>query len=68
MAETVALEPHVFLGVDQAGEPLGIEFLEAREFLSFLSRLVSDFDGRTIVDLPDGLVAALKQSRQVAVA
>lgn len=66
--DTIELEPDVLLDVDAAGEPLGIEFLDAATLLPFLSRLAIDAKGRTILDLPEGLIAAVKRSRQAAVA
>ncbi len=68
VAEMVELELDLLLDVAEAGDPLGIEFLEASDLLLFLSRLSNDASGRTVLELPDGLIAALKQARPVAVA
>jgi uncharacterized protein YuzE len=37
-ARTVELEAGVYLDVDRGGRPLGLEFLDLRDFLTYLER------------------------------
>ena len=38
VAETVEIEETVYVDLDDAGQPLGLEFVSADEFLPFLER------------------------------
>lgn len=48
VARTAEIEEGVYLDVDREGRPLGLEFLDLRDFLSFLER----HDGR--IEVPQG--------------
>ena len=43
VADTVEIEQMVYVDVDDAGHPLGIEFVVASDFLQFLSRRGGEF-------------------------
>ena len=53
VVETVELEHFVNLDLDDAGEPVGIEFVSADDFLPFLRRHAED---ARLLNLPDDLV------------
>jgi uncharacterized protein YuzE len=53
-ANTVEIAPDVYVDVDEAGSPLGVEFLNAADFLPFLAR----HDGRLDAEMLQPLTAA----------
>ena len=60
VAESVEVEDGVVADVDAAGEPVGVEFLDADGFLPFLARHGDASEGVVAVDLPDGLAAIVR--------
>jgi len=68
ISETVEVGADVYADLDDAGNPIGIEFLDAPEFFRFLSRDGSGTasEGVTVVDLPDGLAALIRRETSVA--
>ena len=44
VARTVEVEEMVYVDVDASGQPLGVEFVDAQEFLPFLERHAGALD------------------------
>lgn len=61
VAETVESEALVVVDLDDAGEPLGIDFVVADHLFSFLARHAAGSDGLAVVELPDGLAALVRE-------
>jgi len=57
VAHTVELEPNVYVDLDAAGAPLGVEFLNAADLLPFIARHGGALGG------PDDIAAALAERR-----
>jgi len=65
VAESVEVGTGVVADMDAAGEPVGLEFLDADAFLPFLARHGDAPDGVVTIDLPDGLAALVRGQRAV---
>ena len=50
VARTIEIEDMVYVDVDANGQPLGVEFVDAQEFLPYLERHAG------VLDVPDDLV------------
>lgn len=59
VAHTVELEEDVYLDTDREGRPLGLEFIDLRDFLDFLER----HDGR--IEIPTGRAVVASGRREV---
>ena len=44
VAETIELEEFIYVDLDEQGEPLGVEFVDADDFLPFLQRHAGTLD------------------------
>jgi uncharacterized protein YuzE len=66
VADTVEVDIDVDADLDEAGEPIGVEFLDADGFFSFVERYAGTSDGLTVVDLPDGVAALVRERAAVA--
>jgi uncharacterized protein YuzE len=51
VADTVEIEPMVVVDVDATGQPVGIEFVYAQDFLPFLARHGGQLDHETLAPL-----------------
>lgn len=68
VTDTVEVGADVYADLDAAGDPIGIEFLDAPEFFRFLTRQRSETarEGVAVVELPDGLAALIRRETAVA--
>ena len=66
VADTVEVGDDVYADLDEAGEPIGVEFLDAAEFFPFLARHAPAPEGVAIVELPEGLAALVRDRMAVA--
>lgn len=63
VAETIEVDTDVMADLNAAGEPVGIEFIDADAFFPFLARHAGTHEGIVVVDLPDGLAALARNRR-----
>jgi len=66
VTETVELDDGVMADLDDAGEPIGVEFLDAADFFPFVARRTPLSDGMVIFDLPGDLATILKREGQLS--
>lgn len=68
VAETIEIGPDAYADIDEVGNPIGVEFLDAPDFFRFLARHRNpEEEGVTVVDLPEGLIELVRREATIAV-
>jgi uncharacterized protein YuzE len=65
--QTIEVESDIYADLDAAGEPLGIEFLDAAAFFPFVARHAPMSQSVSSVEMPDGLATIVPASTRILV-